>query len=260
MQSIEQNTMKIPHAKTLLEKRQNSIVREVVVPSIKSKIVLYKEPSRESRLTDSQNCFIQMEPETDQKLTWFWEQTDRLRDLLAFLFGMPVTSKELSAPTHRSRVYNFVDIFRRTQPVAEVIYGHQLDFTLNNLGEKVPDVINAWFELNEDERVPFNLCLDVINNIHGYKKFEFLALMQALESHHQLYYEKEGLKVKRYRNPKGGPKKEPDMMDRLEELREHFPGDPPPHDDFLKSVKVTRDYYTHYNPKETKASIESHRT
>ena len=39
-------------------------------------------------------------------------------------------------------------------------------------------------------------------------------------------------------------------MDRLKELREHFPEDPVSnHDDFLNSVKDSRHYYTHYNPK-----------
>ena len=167
-----------------------------------------------------QECHIHIKPDSSQDLTWYREITDSIRDLLAFLVGRPVVRTYLSTPLHPSQVFGsqFVKVYQYRKQV-EVFPRYDIDFPLERYDEHVADVFLMWFELDEDKRVPYELCLDVINNIHGYKKFEFLALMQALECHHQLYFEEEGHKNKKYLT-KEGKMRDPYLIERLRELRE----------------------------------------
>ena len=186
-----------------------------------------------------QECHIHIKPDSSQDLTWYREITDSIRDLLAFLVGRPVVRTYLSTPLHPSQVFGsrYVKIYQQRKQV-EVFPRYDIDFPLERYDEHVADVFLMWFELDEDKRVPYELCLDVINNIHGYKKFEFLALVQALESYHQVITGTYDDKI--------------DLIQRLEKLYGCLPSFLQEYlnldNAFLISVKDTRNYYTHYNP------------
>lgn len=197
---------------------------------------------------------IRIIPDRPQLLDWFREQIDSVRDLLTILTGLPiesqVTSGTLNDDGDRPRG---VHIYYLVHPPALDDFDDlRIAFPFGHIKKEVGAIFNAWFELTEDAMVPFSLCLDVINNTHRFWRFEFLALVQALESHHRLYFEKEGKERQRYRHENGKVKRKgPDLIDRLKELREIVPSDLQEFesltDEFLISVKDTRHYYTHYN-------------
>ncbi len=222
----------------------------VIFKGIKTEIVLCNEPLV---YPAPQESYIHIVPDTAQGLAWFCEVTDRLRNLLALLIGSPIASKKLSVPTDPGQVLESpsVSISHRIQPLEET---HEFDMTfpLERLDRQVSIVFPTWFEWSEDELVPFNLCLDVINNDCAYLNFEFLALVQALESYHRLYYEEKGVNERKYKiengevNPNG-----PTLMDRLKELKENLPDNLSESTnltvEFLKKVKDSRNYYSHYH-------------
>jgi len=208
-----------------------------------------------------QTKFIRIVPATNHSLDWFMDQISRVRDLLTLLSGLPVETKAFEAIVSAKDIDNFnsdltLDIHHLAQPPkVEDDTGLLMPFPLNRLENSVQQVFHSWFDINEEEKIPFMLCLDVIRNAHQFWQFEFLALVQALESHHRLYFEKEGKKRKKYRHENGKVKKKgPDLIDRLKELRENLPNDfheaESLSDNFLNSVKDTRHYYTHYKSKD----------
>ena len=221
--------------------------------------ITYKETSvqitfRKGPLLPSspQRNYIHIKPDSVKELTWYFGITDSIRDLLAFLVGRTVVIKGMSTPIDRGRMLGskYVRIYRQIAPVDDFLW-LGTDFPLQQIDAQIAKVFRSWFDFDEDHRIPFELCLDVINNIHGYKKFEFLALMQALESHHQLYFEREGRKKKRWLTD-DGKVRGPTLLERLRDLQDSFPGEMNLSDGFLNRAKVTRNYYTHYDPKKRK--------
>ena len=233
--------------------------REIRLPSFNTSLFLNTDVEGNTSFHEihlRQSKSISIVPDTKQSLKWFVDQIFVIRDLLSLLSGLHIEPKVISAVVSANDIANSkIDltlyIYRSVRlPKVDESTDFGMPFPIKLLGNQAQQAFRAWFDLSEDERVPYSLCLDVINNEHGYMKFEFLALVQALESHHQLYFEHEGRKRKRYKTKEGKVKKNgPDLMDRLKELREHFPEDPVSDDDFLNSVKDSRHYYTHYNPK-----------
>ena len=235
------------------------LVQEMQLREIEAKLLFYKvtkQSETDSRHIGQPADFIRIVPNSPQQLIWFRKQIDSIRDLLSLLAGLPIETKCIRGscagmdPKPKS-----VDIYHFVQPQEiDETANIKMPFPLERLDNLTPDVFGTWFGLNEDKRVPYSLCLDVIYNMHKFWKFELLALAQALEVHHRLYYEIDGKKNERYRGMKGQVKKRgPDFIDRLTELLENLPENvhtgPAPDVDFLKSFVKTRNYYTHYNSK-----------
>ena len=102
---------------------------------------------------------------------------------------------------------------------------------------RVADVFNNWFERVEKFEVPYALCLDVINNEHSFHEFEFLALVQALESYYQEVHEE-------INNPQPRDLLRELYSELSSELQVHVALD----EEFLANIIHTRNYYTHHNP------------
>lgn len=236
----------------------NKLLEEpLVIPvTFKKEKVNLELNSGSSKYPRLQERHIHIRPASSQDLSWYREITDSIRDLLTFLVGRSVVCTYLSTPLNPSHVLGsqFVKVYQHRKQV-DMFPSYDIDFPLERYDEHVSDVFQMWFELDEDKRVPYELCLDVINNVHGYKKFEFLALMQALECHHQLYFEKEGHKNLKYLT-KEGKKRDPHFIERLRELRESLYREINLSDEFLYQAIVTRNYYTHYNPKKRKLALK----
>ncbi|MCY3860335.1 MAG: hypothetical protein OXG25_15655 [Gammaproteobacteria bacterium] len=222
----------------------------VTFKKTKAEIVLFNAPQS---YPAPQESYIEIVPDADQGLDWYCEVIDSLRNLLALLVGSPIASKKMSTPTDLGQVWEsqFVSISHCIQPIEDT-HEHDMVFPLARLNRQVSDVFPTWFEWSEDELVPYSLCLDVINDDCAYSTFEFLALVQALESYHRLYYEEPGVSEGKYKKENGEVNKDgPTLMDRLKELNENFPASLSESIDltteFLTRVKDSRNYYSHYN-------------
>ena len=217
--------------------------REISVPSIASKIVLLEGNSSSMDASThrlEREGFIRIEPESPgspKSLKWFRNQIDSIRKLLAFLAWVPVETKSIrGTQANPDTKHESVDIFHRVRPPKEdAVYGFKMLFPLARLDDRVPDVFNAWFGLSEDDRVPFILCLNVINSEGNYPILDFLALVNALESYHRLTFNGD-----------------PGLEGRLKQLRKTHPeylrNALQLSDEFLKSVADSRNYYSHYEP------------
>ncbi len=215
-----------------------------------------------------QSHFIRIVPETAQSLDWYLDQIYRVRDLLSILAGLPVEPKSVHAVVnpiyvdgsdkdHTVHIYHSVRL-----PKADETYDFRMPFPLYRLGNCAQDVFEKWFELGEDQLVPFNLCLDVINNAHPFWQFEFLALVQALESCHRLFYQVDDHQNESNKTPLAVDKNtRRNLIGRLRDLRELFPPNlsrgSDIEEDFLNSIVRARNYYTHYAPKHRQHAFKS---
>ncbi len=240
--------------------------KEFFVPSIESKIVLrdvVEEKSDHSERHQERECFIRIESETPKSLECFVKLIGKTRQLLAFLTGMPIQRKSIVVPPGEvDSLLGRVDIYFFVNPPKEdATDNYGMPFQYSMLGNLTPSVFQAWFQRDEESTVPFDLCLDVIYNEQKYSRFEFLALVQALESHHRLHFEEQGKKKQRYKYANGKVKRKgPDLIDRLEELFENLPDflllDSSLNKNFLQLVKDSRNYYTHYNSRDHEKAMK----
>jgi len=246
---------------TVSYKWDHLIVKRFKIRAPKSEIALVlsagENPGNAFEINLVSLAGIRIIPECPQSLEWFRKQIDSIRDLLSILTGLAVENQITSGTVNEKgdRPGN-VNVYYHVHPPAfDEVDDLRIALQLSRIKESVGAIFNSWLELAEDDLVPFSLCLDVINNTHRFWRFEFLALVQALENHHRLYFEKEGKRKRRYLHENGKVKKNgPDLIDRLKELRENLPNDLQEveslSDEFLISVKDTRNYYTHYNSKD----------
>lgn len=229
-------------------------VLEVAVPAIQAIFHLreqinHTQDSSGHELT--RHSYIEIVAETPQTLDWFCEQIDRLRDLISFLIGIPVQcvniESEIESRFSTDIITGLINIYRNERPVNwDETSNRDMTFSLAILRDSVEKVFQKWFSLSIEEQVPYKLCLDVINNTHRFLQHEFLALVHALESHHQVKTNTHNQNI--------------DLIDRLEgtlnklpqSLRELVNVDR----NFLNSVKDTRNYYSHYNPEKRERAFK----
>ena len=163
---------------------------EIPEPEDKSKLLFYegiKSSAGGSKHEISMHNSIQIKPNSPKALGWFCEQIDSMRDLLAFLSGLPVESTRIRACLDQdvSRV-GCVDVYRRVSPIdINEEFGHKMAFAFESLGECTETVFQRWFERRNILRVPISLCLGVIYKEHRNLEFELLVLVQALEGYYQ---------------------------------------------------------------------------
>ncbi len=246
---------------------QEVLSRETIcLSSIGTKIELNDvvvEKGDYSERHEERKCYLRFESHTSKSLESYLKLIGETRRLFALLIGMPIQTKSTTFFTDESDPENSrVDVFfMERQPNTDVSDNLHMPFQYSMLGKLTTTAFQAWYGMEEKYKTPFDLCLDVIyNEQQRYSRFEFLALVQALESHHRLYYEKEGKKNKRYKHENGKVKRGPDLIDRLEELYENLPQflllDPDFNEDFLESVKDTRNYYSHYDSEDREKAME----
>ena len=235
---------------------------EFDIPAIESKLLFYegiKDSPGGSGHEITRHSSIEIEPDSPQTLGWFCEQIDSIRDLIAFLAGVPVESKRIRVGLDEEvSKTGYVDVYRHVRSVKmDEDFNNKMTFPFTSLMDLVPAVFQAWFAQTEEDRVPYNLCRDVIFSKDPYSKFEFLALVHALESHHRNLY-RENRRKEQDKTVKQD-KREPSLLERLKELRSKVPKDllnnPGLSDDFLRSVRDTRHYFSHYNPEDREKAL-----
>ena len=204
---------------------------------------------------------VAIHPDQPRTLEWFIRQNNRIRDLLSFLTGLPVEKKSVLAdvlqtypPSKPSNdghgnsedtapsadtvhIHHFIQ-----PPQLDEIHADKIAFSLSHLGEVIPAVFEAWFNLTTDEWVPFALCLNVIKSEGNYPILDFLALANALESHHRNEFQSNKL----------------DLWIRLKKLEQKLPqflrNELALGASYLETIRDSRDYYSHYDPQ-----IKEHR-
>ena len=229
-------------------KSTNRRMQEFQIPSIDSIISLGARFDFE--FTDSIDLHrtweghIGIAPNSPQSLAWYHEKFDSIRDLLSFLTGLPIASKRMFGVLNEvGSSADHVHIYHTVQPpILGETRADKMAFPLECLGDSISDVFETWFKLGENEKIPFELCLNVINSEGRYPILDFLALTHALESYHRDTF-----------------KKNPSLAVRLMELTKSLPKSL--RDDlqlgnmYLETVEATRNYYSHYDPEIRKKNV-----
>ena len=179
---------------------------------------------------------IAIGPRSPQSPDWYKRKFNRVRQLLSFLTGLPIESKSIVGVLNEADgPPDHVYIYHQVQPPKlDETNHHKMAFSLECLGDRLPAMFKSWFNLDEDEQVPFSLCQNVINSEGNYPILDFLALVYALESYYRYKY-----------------KGDPGLYSILKKLRRKLPGylrdELQLSSDFLKSVADSRNHYSHYD-------------
>lgn len=192
---------------------------------------------------------IRIKPRRPQTLEWFRNQIDSIRFLVTFLSGTPIECKRFRALPAKDNPDSFwVDVFHHIRPPEEdEDENFYMPFSYHLLEERAEDVFRSWFERDENMRVPFNICMGIIYGERRDLRIEFLSLVQALESFHQITTGTHNDRSIRLRNRLNSVRN--CLSQELQTLVEIDDG-------FLKAVVDTRDYYTHYNPDKRKKAFK----
>ncbi|MDE0327643.1 MAG: hypothetical protein OXI78_00970 [Anaerolineaceae bacterium] len=225
-------------------------ISEFEIPAINSNVLFYegcRSSSGGSKHEISIHRSIQINPLSPQTLDWFCEQIDSMRDLLAFLTGLPVESTRIRAGLEEdiSRA-GYVDVYRRMRPVdTNEEFNIKMAFPFFLLGNLTPTVFQRWFERRKILRVPINLCLGVIYREHRNLEFELLVLLQALEGYYQAIHPELN---------------RPSLRRCLTCLRREIPFELRSKlgitRNLQKEIIYTRNYYTHYDPEREKDALK----
>ena len=228
------------------------------LPTISAEVSLIEMQRGPSNIYEARlerDNYFHIKPDAERDLSWYLSTLKSLRNLLSFLSGIPMEYKAVSRNLAGGAEFNpmydpELDVYFPIQNLdVKEMSSAELLFSHKNLWNSTKDVFEAWFGLSEDMRVPFNLCLNVINSQGKYPILDFLALVNSLENYHRLCYEEQGLEEGKYEREDGRPY----LRERLKELKENLPGylteSAGLTEEFLKKVKNSRNYYSHYDAK-----------
>ena len=185
---------------------------------------------------------IRIVPDTGMHLCWYRQQVEKIRKFYALLMGLPVellwmgehySSEENEPPDYGSSI-----LYQNNLPSLDEEHDAQILMPYALLGLDVEKALQLWFSKQEKLEMLTELSLGVIYNAHSFPKFEFLALVQALESYHRMS------------NPKFNKKMS--LESRIELIQKEIPDRIKTYvtifDGSLNKLARSRHYYTHYNP------------
>lgn len=155
------------------------------------------------------------------------------------------------------------------------VYPREMFFTLDDLNENFEEALKNWFEKAEDLKPVYDLYFGTLNNSSMYIELSFLSLIQALESYHRRMHKGNYLPKNQYKKVRKnliehipecvtGSHRESleskinfgnefSLKTRLKEIFEEdkdlFSSLIKNEEEFIKDVKNTRNYLTHYDKK-----------
>ena len=177
--------------------------------------------------------YIGIRPASAKDLHWYLTTIESLRKLIALLSGIPMQYKNISSDLDGGDFHvigsdpNLDIFFQDRQPELTRKHSSQSLFSPRVLGQYVEPVFENWFEMRDDLRVPFSLCLNVIQCKWDDPILDFLALVQALQNYRRLCFE-ETEESKDSRN----------LVETLKELRRNLPVDLVESTDFSDELMI----------------------
>ena len=159
--------------------RCNLILREIIEEQQGPSILTPSE------IQHKRACYVHLEPSKPQSLAWFREQIDGIRDLLAFLTGMRVETKSITARyANAGQTESEIDIYHFVRPTStDADRNVNMCFPFRMLGEeRARNIFETWFDKRDTLWSPVRLCLDVNYNPRQSNDDKLVALVRALES------------------------------------------------------------------------------
>jgi|GEM_PF-5002483 len=155
-------------------------------------------------------------------------------------------------------------------PQEEQIHFFDMLFTYSDIKERFGFFLEKWFKKREVLEPVFDLFFGVLYNTNPYPVTTFLNYMQAIETYHIRTMSDEvdspeehrqrirtilnavPIEYREWLGLKLAFSNRPTLAQRLKDVIEFYPfpvtGQAGSHDAFIRRVKDTRNYYTHYDP------------
>jgi hypothetical protein len=172
---------------------------KIPVPAISGEI--YFGPNQETSMQNYEasvkfTASVEICLEAPQPLTWLIEQLQHVQDLLAILVGKPVRKLNVFSPSvqdsNTKNIEPKIYIFHAVPPPDDIkpIHASKMILSAQDLGSSIQSVFAAWFA--SETRELWEALRDVYFGVHyntiRVPRFQFLALMQVIESYHRRKY------------------------------------------------------------------------
>ena len=141
---------------------------------------------------------IRIRPRRRQPLVWFIDQAHHLRNLLALFATERFFYRAFKVQLGRRKLPNMggrqlrveADLIMRQGYFSEVrqLYGHDLPFPHPVVRRDLPRIIEVWFNEREQLKPVHDLFFGSFYNRELGIEFQFLSLIQALESLHRRFH------------------------------------------------------------------------
>lgn len=236
-------------------------------------------------------AFLKITPDSQQHFEWFWGVVYDLCNLLTLLIGETTYITQVKgfgneieiAPGQKTKETIEVFITQKKPNINEAIYSFEMILPFPRIAEEIENIFFLWFSKSKSLRSVYDLFFGTFYNPGMYLQFQFLSLMQAIESFHRVtcggkYLSDEKWQPYKEKLTNEIPKdlesshkdslksrikygNEYSLRKRLDELLKTFKDGTAealsPHKGYFTGVVVdTRNYLTHYDDELKSASLE----
>ena len=192
-----------------------------------------------------QSSRIKLISNKKKPLEYFTRLANKIVNFLSFAIDESINIKDIKVTNsdifteyngkkHPTEIEVYSQIMHFFKDTPE-IKSHTMLFKYTDIQESFEEKINNWIDAYSVIKPALNLFFSVRYNPSQYVESEFLSLAQALETYHRRLY-----------------KTEINLQKRLEEIinpLHEYIGRDEVREKLIKNIKVTRNYYTHYDNK-----------
>lgn len=151
------------------------------------------------------HAFLRIEPKEAQSFDWFFKVQSDLRNLITFFAGRPSFTRSFTVYSEPEEIAG-----RTIKPDAQVYFGQAADrldednyfwdmlILYPHIQDRIHRILKAWFRNAERLRTVFDLFFGTFYNKNLYLRFQFLSLMQALESYDRIVNDSSYVSDKEY--------------------------------------------------------------
>ena len=141
-------------------------------------------------------AFLEIAPENPQGLSWFWNVLYELSNLLTLLTGETIHVRQFRAfglnmkENEDRRSDDIIEVYftKKKHHARDNISTDEMTMPLPTILDKISAILEAWFSKAETLRSPCDLFFGTFYNPTMSREFQFLALIQAIESFHRVVH------------------------------------------------------------------------
>ncbi len=134
------------------------------------------------------NAYIKFSPDESHDFQWFLDRIYDFSNFLTLMVGKPIylnSVKSIEAPQADKPGENIEIFFTQRDSYNLLVDRNDVLFSYPKISKDFHIIINSWFEKLEKLRSTFDLFFGTFYNPTMYSQFQFLSLMQSIESFHR---------------------------------------------------------------------------
>jgi hypothetical protein len=207
------------------------------------------------RMSLEQNAALHLRFTRRVSLEEVFERVGHIRNFLSLAVGRPVavlsvTGYQDDYADERTKLPIPIELFwgipHNPDPPEKPRDPREMLFTLPEASPDISKVMRSWFAKQARLRPVFNLFFGMLYHPDMYSDVRFLMFAQAVETY--------GYRRRRKVVERPFADQVKDVLGNCRTVSRKIVGDD--EDAWVKWLKVTRDFYTHYNPKKEKAAAK----